>query len=294
MYQSVKISLGTGDTAVPTPSAAIIAGKPALFRVFLTPTAADTGGGRDSAPDHPVRRRAADVRAHRHGRLPLPGTTIPGARSISPWRRRSLQPDARASVEIVAPSHCAGSPRTRFPAQGELALRPRSIGPLRVRLVPLRYDADGSGRLPDTSPAQLQAFQDAVLAMFPVPAVEFSVREPVPMSVALGPKTGWATVLDVVRQTRAKDRPADDIYYFGLVAPADTHARYCGIGCTTGVSFTPRVTPTAAIRPAWVWDSPVRSLSSLCCTNWGTLTDAPTRPAGGRTAPIPTSPIPRR
>ena len=27
-----------------------------------------------------------------------------------------------------------------------------------------------------------------------------------------------------------KDRPQDDVYYFGLVAPADTHAKYCGDG----------------------------------------------------------------
>ena len=70
----------------------------------------------------------------------------------------------------MQPSHCAGMARTRFPRAGELALRPRPVGPLRVLLVPLRYDADGSGRLPDTSPAQLQAFHDALLAMFPVPA----------------------------------------------------------------------------------------------------------------------------
>jgi hypothetical protein len=239
VYQSVKISLGTGDTAVATPSAAVIAGKPALFRVFLTPTAA--------APVEGVTVRLTIQSGAGQRTYDRTGTVAATSRDDDPAStldlavaKEDLQPDARASVEIVAPSHCAGSPRTRLPRQGELALRPRSIGPLRVRLVPLRYDADGSGRLPDTSPAQLQSFQDALLAMFPVSTVEFSVREPVPMSVALGPKTGWSTVLDVVRQTRAKDRPADDIYYFGLVAPADTHARYCGSGCTTGVSFTPR------------------------------------------------------
>ena len=124
------------------------------------------------------------------------------------------------------------------PRPVEIELRPRTIGALRVQLVPLRYDADGSGRLPDTSPQQLNALREALLAMYPVPAVELTVREPVATSVALAPKSGWASVLEDVRRARAQDRAPDDVYYFGLVAPADNHAKYCGGGCTTGASFT--------------------------------------------------------
>ena len=242
-YQSLKISLGQGDTPVSSRSAELIAGKPALFRVFVAPTVAtpveavtvrlsiDSSAGRRSY------ERTATVSGA--SRDDVPGSTFDLAVPAA-----ELPADARAAVEIVAPAHCQGLARTRFPRAGEVALQPRSVGALRVRLVPLRYDADGSGRLPDTSPAQLQAFHDALLAMFPVPAVELSVREPVATSLAVAPKAGWASLLDVVRQARASDRPPEDVYYFGLVAPADSHAKYCGTGCTTGVSFTPR-TPTS-------------------------------------------------
>lgn len=239
VYQSLKISLGKGDTPVSSRSAELIAGKPALFRVFVTPTVATPLEAVtvrltiDSSAGHRSYERTAAVSGP--SRDDVPGSTFDLAVPAA-----ELQFDARAAVEIVAPAHCQGLARTRFPRTGEVALQPRGVGPLRVRLVPLRYDADGSGRLPDTSPAQLQAFHDALLAMFPVPAVELSVREPVPTSVRIEQKAGWASLLDVVRQTRAGDRAPEDVYYFGLVAPADTHAIYCGTGCTTGVSFTPR------------------------------------------------------
>jgi hypothetical protein len=75
--------------------------------------------------------------------------------------------------------------------------------------------------------------------MYPVADVELTVREPVPTRVALTATAGWANMLDAIRETRAHDGAPDDLYYFGLVAPADSKGAYCGMSCITGLSFRP-------------------------------------------------------
>jgi hypothetical protein len=235
-YQSVKVSLGSGDAVTSARSAELIAGKPALLRVFLTPS---------GAPTAPIDVKArvvvttADQQASHDATTTLTAASNEEALTSTldvMLPAAELTPEARVTVELLAPE-CAGLPRTRFPRSAELELRPRAVGPLRVTLVPFRYDTDGSGRLPDTSPQQLEAYRAALLAMYPVPAVELTVHAPVPTTLAVSAQDGWGPLLDQVRQTRAADRPTDDVYYFGLVAPAETQGKYCGTGCVTGVSF---------------------------------------------------------
>jgi hypothetical protein len=156
-----------------------------------------------------------------------------------PLSAAELTPTARLSVEIQEAGGCTGLPRTRFPREGAHQLRPQPIGPLRIRIVPLRYQADRSGRLPDVSAEQLAGLREALLAMFPVPEVELDVRDSASTSVAVGAWTGWRALMDGVRELRARDRPPANIYYLGMVAPAPTFAAYCGTGCTLGLSFAP-------------------------------------------------------
>ena len=47
----------------------------------------------------------------------------------------------------------------------------------------------------------------------------------------------WNNMLDGVRSKRSSDRPASDVYYFGLVKPADTFRNYCKSSCITGIGF---------------------------------------------------------
>jgi hypothetical protein len=237
-YQSVKISLGTASGPVARRNADLIAGKPALFRVFVTPTAA-------SGPaDIQVRlavRSSAGLQVHQ-ARASISGPSqddslastfdvaVPG---------EELSPESTLAVEIVGPTSCTGLRRTRFPATGELPLQARRTGTLRVQLVPLRYDTDASGRLPDTTDAQLALYRQTLLAMFPVASVDVTVREPVSTRVAVTGKGGWTNLLDAIRDIRALDGAPADLYYFGLVEPAASMPLYCvDGGCVTGISFS--------------------------------------------------------
>ncbi len=234
-YQSVKVPLSRRDDELPR-DLDLVAGKAALLRVFLAPT------GAVPVPDVRVAMSLRWPGGERTAESAATTVTAassddrPGSTFDFPLAADELVSGASLSVEIRADG-CAGLPRTRFPRANMVDLRAQPIGPLRVRVVPLRYDADGSGRLPDVSPEQLATLRQAALAMFPVPAVEIELRDPAPSAVAVSARQGWRELLSALRSLRARDRAPADVYYLGLVAPADSYPNYCGGGCTTGLSF---------------------------------------------------------
>ena len=76
-------------------------------------------------------------------------------------------------------------------------------GPLKVRLVPVQYDADGSGRLPDTSGSQLQLYEDYFFNQYPVGSVELTVDEPFSWNDGIFPGGGgWGQLLDAITNYR--------------------------------------------------------------------------------------------
>jgi hypothetical protein len=82
-------------------------------------------------------------------------------------------------------------------------------------------------------------------AMYPVTGVELSAGGAVTLN-----GLDWNTSLNQVQSKRASDKPAADVYYYGLVAPADTFQAYCGGGCTAGVGFVVGQANDAAHRVA--------------------------------------------
>jgi hypothetical protein len=114
-------------------------------------------------------------------------------------------------------------------------------GPLRIVLVPVRYDADGSGRLPNLDEALLDRFHDFAYALFPVREVELVVRDaPMPFGGAVSRDgSGWSALLNACRTQRVADDPPDDTYYYCVFVPARTFGDYCGRSCTAGLGFVP-------------------------------------------------------
>jgi len=139
------------------------------------------------------------------------------------------------AVELTAPAACTA---VRFPAEKMATLSARQVGTLKIKLVPIRFGADGSDRLPDTSDAQLARMRERLLAMYPVETVELSLHAPVRSKIAVtGAGETWETLLDSIRDLRASEDPDSDVYYFGLIAPADSLVGYCPDQCYLGLSF---------------------------------------------------------
>ena len=234
LYQGVKRPLMANGAAVAS-NTPVVAGRDALIRVF----AADQGGY-DGGP----------VVA----RLYLNGSTQPYEvqRTVSSPSEGSLQstfnfdvPGADLAdgfsyrVELKqAASPGSVNPGAAFPASGFEQIGVQSSGPaLKISLVPVSYGADGSNRLPDTSPGQLQAYEELFYAMYPVPAIDISVHAPVGWNQAVANNgNGWDGLLNAIADLRANEG-ATDVYYYGIFSPAASAGDYCAGGCVAGLGF---------------------------------------------------------
>jgi hypothetical protein len=159
-----------------------------------------------------------------------------------------LAKDTTYSVRLVDPSTPASNPSTspaRYPADGSAtSIGAQSDGPsVTITLVPVRYNADGSGRLPDTGAAQQKIYSDFIAQTYPVAKLDLQVHAPVDYSAAIGATSSsqWSNVLDFVLQLRDSDNAADNNYYYGLFEPAAPDAsggfgNYCRSGCILGIA----------------------------------------------------------
>lgn len=132
------------------------------------------------------------------------------------------------------------SSNARWPQDGSLSdLDVRDGGDkVRVMIVPVQYDADGSHRLPDTSDAQIEAYRQRFYQLYPTASVEITVRDPWPWNQPInGSGSGMATILQALGPLRSSDQPDPDVYYYAAFAPTNDFGSYCGGGCITGLSF---------------------------------------------------------
>jgi hypothetical protein len=253
-YQAVKVDLMVDGAARAPRTAPIVAGSDLLFHLYVTRPRAGrnvTGVVQLVAPDGAVTERRATIFAARASvdgdrgsviELRLPAAAIVEGATWSAW----LEADDGVPVAVGASSP------SRWPRDGV----PTPLGAqadgggLVLVLVPFRYDADGSGRLPDTSARQLDRIRSLLLAMYPLANVELRVRAPVPWleRLTLNGNVDFGSMNDTLVGIRRADRAASDVYYYGLVAPAADFDRYCGGSCVTGQSYVPATAQDADIR----------------------------------------------
>lgn len=142
-------------------------------------------------------------------------------------------------VSILEESTAADNAAARWPAEGaqDVAIE-GAKNTLRVVFAPVRYDFDGSGRLPDLSEATLESYRARLQQLFPVSGVEVSVREPMAWDQEISPNgDGWNEIIARLIDLRAEDGAPDDAYYYGLFNPTETLAQFCSQGCLLGATL---------------------------------------------------------
>jgi hypothetical protein len=240
VYQGVKVDIVKSGATVSSPNAPIVAGRQGVMRVFATP-----GSGYDG------RSVTAELRLYA-GSSTTPTKVIKDTKvakagtdadTTSTFNFEFAAADVPEGVKYVValtdPQGAADATTGAVFPKGATpgALGAANSGILKVTLVPVQYMADGSGRVPDTSAAQLAAYKTEMMTHYPVTDVQITVRAPWQSSTKVSANgTGWSTLLNAVTQLRQQDGAADDEYYFAAFAPAASFSSFCGGGCVAGLS----------------------------------------------------------
>lgn len=241
VYQTIKIPLSKGVTPIATSArnAAVVQGRSTLFRVSVTPA---TGFVPRQLSARVVVKNGMTI--DQYFSKIMVSKASSDADSASTFQitvpPEKIQADTSYSVELV---ECGAAPATgmmlqpRLPAMGDLPLDARKTGILKVMVIPLVANAHTA----DTADATLATYKAFMEAMYPIEHLELTVGKPLNITYPVN----WNTALDQLRQQRATDKPAADVYYFGMLKPTDTFKDYCRSGCTAGVGYVGAATQSA-------------------------------------------------
>jgi stigma-specific protein Stig1 len=244
-YQTVESVIGRDGASVADPAPALVAARPTLFRVFVTP--------QSDWVQREVSGRLFLANGDTEATLYSTSTLSPAAASQQSDRQSTFEftvpaadiaPDTRFALELV---ECDGDApgavsNARFPASDAAELNAIDTGGLRIHIVPLR----ANGQLPDTSDTALGLYSALFLDSYPISNIDFTVGDPLDIADA----EDWNQNLDSVRALRQRDNPPAEVYYYGMLKPAATLGDFCGNGCIAGVGFVPGGRQAAAGRAA--------------------------------------------
>jgi hypothetical protein len=235
LYQAVKVSLAVSGQPVVERNAPVIVGKEALLRVFVEPLGlgsraveaeltlvSSEGPATSQTALKLVSAASTDSELDSTINFSIPGDQITG--------------DLEWAVALHDPSGASSGsggtvdPAARFPTTtGErIDLGARDAGPLRVLVVPYRYLADGSNRLPATDDAQLALFERYLHSYYPASQIEITLHEPIDYDQPVDPQSGWEQWLDFHCSLRTQEDPDPKLFYYGVISPRDSQQAYGG------------------------------------------------------------------
>jgi hypothetical protein len=241
LFQGVRVGLAEGGVIDTTPNAPILAARDAVVRAY-----ARTTTRREITAELEVTDGARIVAVHRDT-ITLDGASsdaLPSSVLSFDLPATEVTETTRIAVRLIDPTGTP-APSTAHPARlprdgSGLPLGAMDDGEgLDLVLVPLRYDTDGSRRLPDTSDAWLGQLRGLLTSLYPLVDVQITVREPVPWTRGLTftGNVDFGAINAMLRDLRDTDRARPGSYYYAIVAPDDTFSAYCGGSCVTGQSY---------------------------------------------------------
>jgi hypothetical protein len=221
-------------------TADVIAGREALVRVYLAPKTGWTP--REVVGELKLVSASGGTKTYTSSITPAAASSDATLTSTLNFNVPTgvIAVDSQYSVSLFAKSGdtTGDASGARYPAGGSTeSLDAKGTGEtLKIKIVPVQYNADGSGRLPDVSAAQVERYRAAFYAMYPAKNVEVTVRAPYAWSSAISSNgSGFSTVLQSVVKLRQTDGAPKDVYYYGAFAPTSSFGTYCGGGCVTGL-----------------------------------------------------------
>lgn len=218
----------------------VVYGREGLLRVFVTPrstwTARELSFQLELGGLMPATLEVKKTISAPSTEADLASTVnfeVPGAHLLggATWR-------VSAREVLSGPAVGNDSDGAIYPADPALLTGEDTGEKLLITIVPVKYNADGSGRLPDTSAAQLERYRNLFYALYPAREVEVTVGNEFPWSSQVAPNGGgWSQLLQAILQRRQADGVPDNVYYYGAFCPTSSMAQFCGGGgCVLGLS----------------------------------------------------------
>lgn len=243
LNQGVNVDLVSEGKEVADRNAHLVANRPGLLRVFVTPsskwdvkkvtaTLTITSGKKvvntiDSVIT--VSKASSDATLASTFNFDLKAEDLPVGASFSVV----LHDEEGEEVAV------GKSSKARYPSDGsvESFKLTNMAGKLKVVIVPVKYMADGSGRTADVSAEQLEIYRQKLVQLYPIEDAEVTAREAVTWNQAIQYNgSGFDTILNSIINLRQKDGVGDNVYYYAAFEPASSLKTFCGAGCVAGLS----------------------------------------------------------
>lgn len=150
-----------------------------------------------------------------------------------PVLARDLEPATKYRLRVLEADTTL---LARYPDSGYLPLSAQLQPELQVVMVPMV----ANGIAPKAGPEEVAAFRKRLVGLFPATDAVLSVAEPVIVPGAFGPLDDNAldAALEQLLDVRDAAKPADEVFFYGMLAPAATYDTYCkGGSCNLGLSY---------------------------------------------------------
>lgn len=133
------------------------------------------------------------------------------------YRIEAIEPDVGlATGEISDPP-----PILPLPGRGTLAVHDDPME-IKILVIPLQHSFDGMTCTPTVGDADLAAMQAAMEQHNALERAVLTLSEPLPYDKTIGSDPdGFVNILEAIAAKRAKDKPADNLYYYGLIESCD-------------------------------------------------------------------------
>lgn len=241
LYQSVKVPLVENGMEVSS-GVPVVAGKEAMVRVFLSRVSGFSS--REITGRLTVDSGSGDPMVYETTMMVNTGWSEGDLSSTMNFTvdAEYMTPSATFQMELLETElGFEGSEEASnavFPSEGSASLRAESTsGPLKVFILPIAYNADGSGRTPNVDEPRIQKFVSETEALYPASTVEFTVLQTKSWNQAVEAYgNGWGELLqEMYRERQRKNIPWDG-YLYGLFVPDTSLSNYCSRGCILGLS----------------------------------------------------------
>lgn len=252
LSQAVEIQLISGDEALDPEDrrSPIVAGRPALVRVYVQ--AVEGWTPRDVTATLRLVALPGGGELERFEATQFVQTTSTAADPESTFDfelpAESMIADLAWSVElreVDLQTYAGEGARAAFPRPDGDQLPDHEAlwvdtwgSTVRLHIIPVRYNHDGSGRLPDLTDEQKAIYETAMRGMYPVSDLLIEYGEPWDTDVEFdNDGSGFGDVLEAMRTVRVEREVPWNRYVYALVQPRDSFQTFCATGCTLGLSY---------------------------------------------------------